>query len=208
MGGVTTDAELLEAWRAGDRVAGRQLFERHIGAVSRFFRNKINDEREELIQRTFLSCVEARDRIRDGSSFRAYVLQVARTKLYDHLSALAKARETLDPMTTSILALGTSPSLAVVHRQRDAVLLRALQELPVAMQVAVELYYWEELSMSEIAAMLEVAPGTAKSRVFRAREELRDNLRRLLAGNEDLSKLEGNLDEWARALKATVTGST
>lgn len=47
----TTDVELLEAWRGGDRRAGEQLFERHFDAVSRFFRNKLEFGVDDLIQR-------------------------------------------------------------------------------------------------------------------------------------------------------------
>lgn len=202
---MDTDAELLDAWRAGDRTAGRTLFERYIGVVSLFFRNKIDDEREELVQRTFLACVESRDQIRSGSTFRAYVLRVARNKLYDHLAARARAQR-IDPMTTSVLAVGASPSAVVAQAQRDALLLRALKELPVAMQVALELHYWEGSSMNEIAEVLDVALPTAKSRVLRAREQLRDNLCRLLAGGVEVSRLDADLDGWARELRAALEG--
>ena len=202
---METDAELLDAWRAGDRGAGRALFERHIEVVSRFFRNKIDDDREELVQRTFLACVESRDRIRSGSTFRAYVLKVARNKLYDHLAVRARAQR-IDPMTTSVLTVATSPSALVARRQRDALLLRALKELPVAMQVALELHYWEGLSMNELAEVLGVPPATAKSRVLRAREHVRDNLVRLLAGTVDVSRLDADLDGWARELRAALDG--
>jgi DNA-directed RNA polymerase specialized sigma24 family protein len=57
---AATDIELLEAWRGGDRRAGEQLFERHYAAVARFFRNKLEFGVDDLIQRTFLACVEGR----------------------------------------------------------------------------------------------------------------------------------------------------
>ena len=190
------DAELLDAWREGDRRAGRELFARHIDAVSRFFANKIGEEREDLIQRTFLACVEARDRIR--SSFRAYVLRVARNELYDHFTA--RMRGGVDPLTTSVLEAGASPSGIVAQRERDELLLLALQRLPLALQACVELYYWEELSMQELGEILDIAPGTAKSRLHRARELLRDDLHRLLEGH-DPPPADHDLDAWARSLR-------
>ena len=39
---MSTDFELLDAWRGGDRVAGNELFERYFDAVFRFFRNKVS----------------------------------------------------------------------------------------------------------------------------------------------------------------------
>jgi RNA polymerase sigma-70 factor (ECF subfamily) len=175
------------------------LFSRHIDAVSRFFTNKIGEEREDLIQRTFLACVEAKDRIREGSSFRAYVLRVARNELYDHFTA--RMRGGIDPLSTSVLEAGiASPSGILARRERDELLLLALQQLPLALQACVELHYWEDLSMVELGEILGVAPGTAKSRLFRARELLRDNLQRLLDGEEQPPG-EADLDTWARSLR-------
>ena len=52
------DAECLRAWASGDRKAGELLFERHFEAVARFFRNKTDRDHDDLIQATFLGCVE------------------------------------------------------------------------------------------------------------------------------------------------------
>ena len=54
-----TDEELLRAWSDGDRDAGERLFERHFESVVRFFRNKAAGDHEDLIQQTFLGCVES-----------------------------------------------------------------------------------------------------------------------------------------------------
>ena len=50
------DGALVDAWRSGDRAAGKRLFERHYSGVARFFRNKVGEGEGDLIQRTFLAC--------------------------------------------------------------------------------------------------------------------------------------------------------
>jgi RNA polymerase sigma factor (sigma-70 family) len=201
---MRTDAELLIAWREGEARAGRELFERHIDAVSRFFRNKVGDEREDLIQRTFLSCVEAQGRIREGSTFRAYVLTIARNKLHDHIEA--RIRHAPDTLSTSVVQLGLSPSAIVAQKERDGLLLQALRALPLDLQTCVELHYWEELSMNELAEVLGVAPGTAKSRLHRARELLRDELARLVHGGGPPLP-DTDLDAWAKSLRSVAAGA-
>ncbi|MEZ4372915.1 MAG: sigma-70 family RNA polymerase sigma factor [Polyangiaceae bacterium] len=47
-------------------------------------------------------------------------------------------------------------------------LVEALQRLPLDLQMAIELYYWEELSVAELAEALEIPAGTVKSRLHRA----------------------------------------
>jgi hypothetical protein len=59
-GAEPSDLALLEAWRGGDDVAGNRLVRRHFSTISRFFRNKVPDQRADLMQRTFLACVESR----------------------------------------------------------------------------------------------------------------------------------------------------
>src|SRR5690606_5591478 len=95
-GDWSIDAKLLDAWRAGDQAAGSQLFDRHADAVARFFGNKVTTGAEDLVQQTFLVLIENRERIREGLTFRAFVLGVARNVLRDHLRKLARERE-VDP---------------------------------------------------------------------------------------------------------------
>jgi RNA polymerase sigma-70 factor (ECF subfamily) len=201
---VRSDAELLEAWRTGDVEAGRTLFERHIGVLSRFFRNKVGDEREDLIQRTLLACVESRDRLRDGASFRAYLLRVARSRLYDHVMRVRGGPNRPDPLLTSIADAGLSPSRIMAKSEQDHMLLLALRRLPLELQVALELHYWEGLTTAELADVLEIPQGTVKTRLFRARNLLRDDLHALARASSVPTASLDDLDAWAHSLKATI----
>ncbi|MBV1859329.1 MAG: RNA polymerase sigma factor [Nannocystaceae bacterium] len=176
---MPADEELLASWRGGDAGAGRELFERHIDALSRFFRSKVGDAREDLIQATFLSCVESRDRVRDGTKFRAYLFRIGRNKLYDYLLAAKRGVERPDPLTHSVLDLGVSPSSVVAAGQREQQLVAALQTIPLELQILIELHYWEGMSTADLSEVLEVPRGTVKTRLFRARALVRSALARV-----------------------------
>ncbi len=177
------DWEVLAQWRAGDPRAGNQLATTHFPAVSRFFRSKLGDDVEDLIQQTFLACVEARDRIE--SSFRSYLFAVATRRLYDHLRTRYKSRE-INTSHTSFADLGTTPSERVACAQRSKLLQTALRQLPIDAQVALELAYWEGLSGAELAVALELEPSSARSRLTRARDLLRDAVSALGGNVENL----------------------
>jgi RNA polymerase sigma-70 factor (ECF subfamily) len=172
------DEELLARWQGGDAAAGNQLVARYFDSICRFFRAKLGDDVEDLIQRTFLDCVERRERIAKGG-FRAYVYGIARNRLFDHLRHALRHKSDVDVGEISIADLGTSPSAQLTRTERQALLLRAMQSLSLDQQIALELAYWEGLDGPEIGRVLGVVENTVRSRLARAREALRAALESL-----------------------------
>ena len=189
---MSDDLELLAAWRAGDAAAGEALFERHFDSLCRFFRAKLGDDVQDLIQQTFLGCLEGREQIR-GDSFRGYLFGIARRRLFDHLRAAYRA-DLATLGSQSLAHLGTSPSTHAGRLERQALLLAAMAQLPLDFQITLELHYWEEMSGAEIATALDISENTVRSRLARAREQLREQLGKLGgvaaadAGLADLSR--------------------
>lgn len=169
------DATLLAAWRVGDRRAGELLFERHFDSIYDFFARKIQGDVGDLVQRTFLGCVEAKDRFRGDASFRTFLFAIARNELYGHFRARRRNAQ-LDFSVSSLEDLAPGPStLARARTQREAIL-GALREMPLDQQLVLELRFWEGLSGPELAVVLELPEGTVRSRIRRALEELRERL--------------------------------
>ncbi len=195
------DFALLDAWRGGDVTAGQALVRRHTATLHRFFASKAPEAVEDLVQATFLACVETRDRFREDAAFRTYALAIARKCLFKHYRKRARGQRALALETVCADQVSGSPSLTAAMREELRLLLAGLRKIPIDQQIAIELYYWEDLGVNEIAAILEVAPGTIKSRLARAREQLREAI---LAGPAP-EKLRQNtideLDRWARELK-------
>jgi RNA polymerase sigma-70 factor (ECF subfamily) len=199
-----TDAELLQAWAEGHKGAGEQLFERHFEAIARFFRNKLpaDAHHEDLIQQTFLGCVEARDRFRGDASFRSFLFAIAHNQLGKHWRS--RSRDRLDFQTISAFDVDPSPSAVVARDQDQQKLLLALRRIPVDSQVALELHYWEAMTAAEIGEVLGVPLGTAKTRLRRAKQLLEVELRALEVGAERLDSTESGLDAWARDVRETL----
>jgi RNA polymerase sigma-70 factor (ECF subfamily) len=169
---VADDAELLAAWRAGDARAGGELVRRHLPSVHRFLRGKLEGPVDDLVQRTFLKCTEAKADVREGASFRAYLLTIARNELYMHLRSGARAPDLVGE--SRLVDLAPSPSRVADAQGRSRVVVEALRHIPLELQIAIELHYWEELSTAELAQVLDLPHGTIKTRLRRAKELLRD----------------------------------
>jgi RNA polymerase sigma factor (sigma-70 family) len=204
---VESDAELLERWRGGDRLAGESLFERHFDAVARFFRNKVEHGIEDLIQRTFLACVESRDKFRGDSSFRTFLFSIAHNVLGKHWRTKRRHGDRIDFGVTSVHDLAPSPSMIVAKHDEQRVLLDALRRIPLDHQVVLELHYWEKLSAAEVAEVIGVPEGTAKTRIRRARQLLEEQIRNTVAGSALLQSAVIDLDRWAESLRDQVLAS-
>jgi RNA polymerase sigma factor (sigma-70 family) len=196
---VQSDAELLEAWQAGDREAGGALIDRHVEPLRRFFANKVADGIEDLVQQTFLACVRNRDNIREA--FRAYLFAAARSKLYDYIGARMSSPGVADFGVSSLDALGISPSEVIARDEDRRLLLHALRKLPLDLQIALELHYFEGVRGEELEIALGVPMGTVRSRLRRGLELLRGHIKRLARSPESLRDTSTNLDRWASELR-------
>ena len=116
-----------------------------------------------------LACVEHRDKLRDCVNFEAYLLRMARNKLYDFLRKRARSREEHPTELPSVQELKTSMASLLGRQTRDHKILSTLRHLPVDLQTVLELHYWNELTTKEMADVLELPEGTVKSRLRKAR---------------------------------------
>lgn len=198
---VDADQQLLDAWRNGDEAAGTQLFQRLFRPCRRFFSNKVPErDVEDLLQLTFTALVEGEARFRGDSSFRSYVLGIARRVLLRHLRTFARrgAKVSPDPHLSSIAALGLTPRTVIATREDQELVRIALQQIPVHFQTILELSYWEELSHEELAAALELDRTTVRTRLFRARKALAKALQGKLADDDE------SIDQAARELASQL----
>lgn len=179
---TTLDHDLLSLGRAGDKSAGQELFRRYVTLLRRFFSNKVSPtEVDDLVQKTFVTAVEGRERLRGNASFRTTLFAVARHQLDEFLRHRNRQNVTADLTVSSVSSFGMTPAPAETAPGSDQdLVLTALQRVSVEYQTMLELYYWEGLPGAEIAVVFEIAPATVRTRLQRARQALEDALRRIV----------------------------
>ena len=91
------DWELFQKWSDGDRAAGETLVRRHVGVLTRFFRNKVRnpDDAAELTSETLLACTKNKDRI-NPTSFRSFLFAVAMNTLRNYHRKQGKRQREFD----------------------------------------------------------------------------------------------------------------
>lgn len=195
-----TDAQLLEAWSAGDLSAAQTLISRHIDTVHRFFSGKIDRDIDDLVQRTFLRCIEKRDTYRGDGEFRAFLLGIARYELLDVYRRKANGR-TFDPAVSSLEDLAARPSEVLRVEQEKQVLLQGLRRIPLDQQLLLELYYWERMTGAEIAQVLGVPAPTVRGRLGRARRALADAVESVALNSELARRTLSSFESWAASVR-------
>lgn len=166
------DEHILKRWLAGDRAAGEEFFARHGAHVRRFIAMRTTRDVDDLVQRTFLTCLQVGHRYRGGGNVRAFLLGIARNELYSEARRSRRRRHVL-----LMWQYQQRDTPAVPDEPRDdptdKVLLDAIDDLPSALRVTVELLYWEQLTRAAIAKQAGIPEGTVASRLRLARRRLR-----------------------------------
>ena len=185
----------LEKARQGDREAQAWLIERHQDTVYGLAHRLTGgnpDRAEELAQEAFLRALRALPRFRGEASFGTWMHRIVVNLHINRESTLAaRARRRMVSVGPDEDSGGTvveledphpelQPDARVSAAEQKELLLRALEELEEDRRTVVVLRDLEGYSYEEIAEQLVVPIGTVRSRLCRAREQLRD---RLLAGS-------------------------
>ncbi len=204
-----SDRDLLRAWRAGDRRAGGELISRYFTSLYRFFASKVASasEVEDLVQRTFTGAVEGLDRFQGQASVRTWLFAIARNILKQWYERRVKSRARESPAPArSVADLGAGPSTVLRLRHEQRLLVAALQRLPLEQQMLLELTYWERLKARELAEVFEVPEGTIRTRLRKAKLELRGTLDALTRDAAAIETTMKGLETWAGELRAAWRG--
>ena len=144
------------------------LARRYAPAVYRlaYARTGCQADAEDVMQEVFLRLVKAAPVFDSEDHARAWLLRVASNCASDLFRLPWRRRE--EPLTEDM----TAP-----EAQEPGSVTQAVLSLPARYRIPVHLYYYEGYSVAEVAGLLGKSQGTVKSRLFRARELLRDKLK-------------------------------
>jgi RNA polymerase sigma-70 factor (ECF subfamily) len=183
----TREATLIERCVAGDEVACAELVEEHQRMVFQLALNLLGDRDEalDLSQEVFLRVFRTIHRFRGQSSLRTWIYRIAINQARNrHRFWRRRHRADQVSLDAHLEVHGDFPSRGelgpdsvLAQKELAGQLKRALDHLPFDQRTAIVLREVDGLSYEEIAFSLGVAVGTVKSRLTRARQALRIELR-------------------------------
>jgi len=175
---VVADSDVLLVRRAkgGDQAAFAELVRRHRDRVFSVARGVVRhtEDAEDVTQETFIAVLRHLGSFQEGSLFTTWLHRITLRKAYDF--ARKRVPDPVDPggLAVSAIAARDRDPQATGMARRD--LLDAIAGLDAGFRDAVLLVDVAGLGVDEAAAALGVASGTVKSRVFRARATLAQQL--------------------------------
>jgi RNA polymerase sigma factor (sigma-70 family) len=173
---MDTRADELLAVRCqlGERAAFDELIARWHDPLWRYLRRlaERDDVVADLVQDTWIRVLRGISRLREPSSLRPWLFGIARRVAMDRL----RLKYSRPPAEDVELDQFAAPPDDVEPEADLAALDLAMAALPLAERETLTLFYLRELSIPDMATLLQIPEGTIKSRLFRARRALRREL--------------------------------
>ena len=168
---TTSDVELVELARDGNRAAFDELLLRHDDRMRSLAYRLVADRdgMDDALQEAYLRAYKGLGGFRPGSDFGRWLYRITYNCSIDEIRR-RKRQPLANREGDEAVAGASGPAQAVTTAE---VVRQALSELPAAQRVTVVLVDGEGFDHAEVAEILGVAPGTVASRLYRARTKLR-----------------------------------
>ena len=193
MNNTENDIELVNRVKSGDTAAFDFLVIKYQRTVIRLLSRIVRDpvEVEDIAQESFLKAYRAITQFRGDSAFYTWLYRIAVNTAKNYLFSRGRRPIPISDLNTNsedgesfdfqaVSDTSETPEGTMVGMQIAEAVNRAVEKLPNELSTAVTLREMEGLSYEEIAEVMNCPIGTVRSRIFRAREAISEELKPLL----------------------------
>jgi RNA polymerase sigma-70 factor (ECF subfamily) len=176
------DAELMSLLAAGEDRALNELVQRWRERLAAFLLRMTHDRGTalDLTQETFVRLYRSRGRYQATAAFPSFLFTIAANLARDH--ARWRSRHPTVPLDETESArlpdVAASPDAAAANREEVTAVESAISLLPEELREAILLFVYEDLGYSEIAGIVGCSPKAVETRIYRARQLLKQTLGR------------------------------
>jgi len=185
----TTDAELVKRVQRGDKRAFDILVIKYQSKILSIISRFISDHAEvnDVAQDAFIKAYRALPNFRGESAFYTWLYRIAINTAKNYLTARGRRppASDIDSQDAESYGVGValrenaSPERLLMRDQLKEVIFNAIEELPDDLKTAIRLRELEGMSYEEIAESMNCPVGTVRSRIFRAREAIDEQVKPL-----------------------------
>lgn len=177
---ASTEPELLAHARAGDHDAFAELARRHYQACFRIALSILRNpaDAEDEVQNTFLKALIHLPEYENRSELRTWLISIVRNQCLMRLRSAAhqRSRPLDDISKIEIRHNSAAPDEDLSRRQTEQLVARNVRLLPAVYREVLLLHNLRGMRLEAVALRLGISPGAVKSRLRRARHELRNRI--------------------------------
>jgi RNA polymerase sigma-70 factor (ECF subfamily) len=174
---ATSDEVLLRHIARGDKQAMHVLFARYNVRIYRFIARLVgSDAAEDLVSDVFLDVWRKAGQFEGRAQVSTWLLAIARYKAMSQLRS--RTTDQLDDeMAEAIEDSADNPDVVVEKKDTSELLRKCLTQLSPGHREVVDLVYYHDRSMEEVAQILRIPEATVRTRMFYARKQLAELLK-------------------------------
>ena len=175
---TTDEPELIARAQQGDMQAFEALYHRHKMALYRTALAISGDRflAEEILQEVFLRAYRHLPQMRTDVSPAPWLYRVMVNLTYDITARRRRKQTMLQKLADWLPTPIKSPEKQVETQELQTMVLKAINRLEIKQRTTLVLFYLQDLSLEEIAEIMNVPVGTVKSRLYYARKKLRNTI--------------------------------
>lgn len=134
---------------------------------------------QEVVQDVFLTCYQQYDTYEEINSYKAWIYRITINRSKDVLKSSWVKRVVLNTQLFQYMhTKEPAPDLASLQREGDEELANSVLSLPIKYRETIHLHYYEDLSIPEMEALLNINQNTLKTRLRRGRQLLGETIKR------------------------------
>ncbi|MFL0354523.1 RNA polymerase sigma factor [Xanthomarina sp. GH4-25] len=169
---LETDKDLIQQYQSGDTKALQKLVKRwHKTFCNKaYWLIKDADVSKDIAQDTWKTIIIKLEDLKDPSSFSSWATRIIYSKSFDWLKNQKRTQSKHEAYQYTFDSHEEDTENREVLKQQ---LKKAIKTLPTQQEMVIKLFYMEAYSLKEISNTLNISVGTTKSRLFHAREKLK-----------------------------------
>lgn len=176
-----TDETLLSRSLKGDKQAFTLLYQRYGERLFRFFKRTLKTDSAtaaDFTQELFLKVITKGNQFQTGAVFSTWTYTIAWNMCKNYWRQQRKWDHSLDTFENTIVDFSEENHLLSYEKnQRADDCLKTLESLPESHKICIHMRFYDELSIPEIALILDIPEGTVKSRIHYALKKMASPLK-------------------------------
>ncbi|MGN0465548.1 MAG: RNA polymerase sigma factor [Lachnospiraceae bacterium] len=179
---MNTDEDLIKLWKAGNELAFNAIYDRYkdIALRTAWLLCKNYADSEDIVQETFVLCHMHIDQLKEGMSFKSWMLKILVRNAWKSVKKAKREIPEEEKMDSGWNwgVQGKEPLEQTLEQEESLAIGNAINQLSKKHRMIIVLYYYNDLSVREIAKIIGCMEGTVKSRLYFARKQLREILKK------------------------------